>query len=361
MRRKKRKTDIIAAVLLIALAAGTVAVWFTGAVDGTLAAFYSAGDPVLIEAGLASPGTAVGAENWGPGDESRVSYTVQNVSDYEVNVSVELKCKWENGLPDDNVSIAVVGSNGNRWLQDSSNPKIYHYDRPFTGTIELYLSVKLLGQQTGNMYQGQTYVLSPTFRATAEEPSPPVETEEYGTLYVTKFVEGDKAPSEDFSFVVQFTGSSLGTIRFNGNNSPDGKYELTLSAGKTASFTNITPGTSYVISEKLSKEQDDNGWDAPADKSGDIKAAGEVDTVTVTNVYDASVLGATDEPTNTETPDVEPPGVETPEDDTQVAGDVVILPQTGGISGTTILALVGTALTLTGTVAYLIVRKRRRS
>lgn len=350
MRRKKRKTDIVALVLLIALAAGTIAVWFTASVGGTLATFYAAGDPVLIKAGIASPGATVGAENWNPGDESRVAYTVENVSELGVNVSVELKCKWENGLPDDNVSIAVVGSNKDNWKQDPSNPKIYRYDRTLTGTAYLYVSVKLLGQATGNAYQGQTYILSPTFYATAEEPQlppPPSSEEKFGTLKVTKTVAGENPPPESFSFEVRFTGDHLDTIRFNEKNSADGVYQFELTAGQTATFTNITPETSYVISEKLSTGQEKLGWDAPSDTEGDISSVAETDTVDIINTYNAGILGEKDD--------------DTLGDADKGETEIIVLPKTGGISGATILALIGTALTAIGTAAYLIFRRRRMS
>lgn len=346
MRRKKLKTDIVTAFLTLLLVGFTVTAWFISSVGATDAT-YVAGT-VDIEAGRVldvNGGIPMDEDNWNPGDENLVAYRVDNVGSMAADLWVELGSHWESGLPDDNVIIKVAGSNKNRWVQDLSNPTIYRYDRPFTGSAELYLSVKLLGQETGNEYQGQTFILSQTFYAAAETPPPPPPSEQYGALYVTKTVEGENAPQESFDVTVQFSGDALGTIRHEGENSPDGIYALSLSAGEWATFTNITPGTTYTVSEALTEAQDNSGWRAPVDISGDISAADETDTVTVHNIYNAGVLGITDENT----------------DDDGDAEIDVILPRTGGIAVSTILAIIGTIMTAAGAAAYLTLRRRRLS
>lgn len=173
---------------------------------------------------------------------------------------------------------------------------------------------------------------------------------EYGTLTVVKNVTGENAPTdESFSIMVQFNGT-LNTILYNGTTNPDGLYTLSLAAGQSGTFTNIPLNTSFTVTEALTDGQSDSGWMAPAeDIEGTITNTTPV-TVSVNNVYDVGLLGDVDVDEELE-----------PETETGVAGDAEkddILPQTGGIAFSTLLAFIGLALIAIGGAVFMAMRRK---
>ncbi len=118
---------------------------------------------------------------------------------------------------------------------------------------------------------------------------PPVDPE-YGSLKVTKDVTGDDASTtEEFAITVAFSGDNLSGIQCSGGtwNDDTDTYDLSLADGEFATFTNIPLETSYTITETLTGDQEDAGWEGPADDlEGEINDETTDVEETVENTYD---------------------------------------------------------------------------
>lgn len=109
--------------------------------------------------------------NWNPGDVNYIAYKVDNVGTKDSVVRAIIDGHWvDNTLPGTNVSIEIA-ENSN-WTQSGN---VFTYSGILAGTSPefgsnptsayLYLKVTLDGPGTGNAYQGETFVLTPTFQA----------------------------------------------------------------------------------------------------------------------------------------------------------------------------------------------------
>jgi LPXTG-motif cell wall-anchored protein len=187
-------------------------------------------------------------------------------------------------------------------------------------------------------------------------PPPPVVIET-GSLTVAKTVSGTNASAaEKFAITVTFTPGGpdnwnvFGVLAPAGATGGNGVFTLSLSANDgPVTFTNIPIGATYTVSETLTAAQENNGWvqGNSTGLTGPITAAGA--SAVVANVNDAQVQG---------TADVEEDQGTDEETGQQVAGDVEILPQTGGIASSTLLGIFGLALIAVGGTAFTILRKK---
>jgi len=121
-------------------------------------------------------------DNWNPGDTNYTRYTVKNTGTKAINLRAKLTGgwyeykkdkyggKWEPvDLPADNVVISPV-SDG--W-EEHDGYFYYKPDIPGTytepdekeRTVELRVSVHLIGEQTDDRYQGKRYILKAEFEA----------------------------------------------------------------------------------------------------------------------------------------------------------------------------------------------------
>jgi LPXTG-motif cell wall-anchored protein len=120
----------------------------------------------------------------------------------------------------------------------------------------------------------------------------------------------------------------------------NGVYTFALSANDTpVTFSNIPLGTAFNVTELLAEDQRANGWSGPGSTSGTVTASTPM-TLTFNNVYDAGVEGTFDVP------------------DTGVLGDEDKLPQTGGISPSTLIGLLGLAFIAAGGTIFTIFKKK---
>jgi LPXTG-motif cell wall-anchored protein len=177
------------------------------------------------------------------------------------------------------------------------------------------------------------------------------------SLTITKTVSGDvaDAPADSFSFTATFAPGApdfwnvLGisapaeaTRTLNADNSVT--YTFTLAAGQSITFSNIPVGSSYSVVETTVLA---NGWTAgiATSASGSIGANGAA--ATIDNIFTLQeVAGASDDGSANDAGQ-------------QVAGDVdTALPQTGGISSSTLLGILGLALLAIGGTAFTIIRKK---
>lgn len=171
-------------------------------------------------------------------------------------------------------------------------------------------------------------------------PPPPVAV---GTLTVTKNVFGDGASTtEEFEVTVQFTGSFGGILNNTGLIGSGGVYTMSLADGESITFSNVPLGISYTVTENITDTQIADGWTGPSSViDGNIINAVPVN-VTVDNVYtETGVAGASD-------------------DGGDVAGVDDVLPQTGGISTSTLLGILGLMLVAFGGTLYVIIHQHKR-
>ncbi len=171
-------------------------------------------------------------------------------------------------------------------------------------------------------------------------PSPPVI--ENGSLTVAKNISGIGAPTtEEFAITVEFTGSFGGIANNAGLIGTGGVYTLSLVDGESVTFSNIPAGIIYTVTESLTEVQIANGWTGPSALSGTINSTVLVD-VSVVNAYNGT-------------------GVAGDNDIGDVAGDTDSLPQTGGISLSTLLGIMGLTLAASGGIVVFVFRKHRYS
>lgn len=199
-----------------------------------------------------------------------------------------------------------------------------------------------------------------------ESDNPPIDnpiittvTVDTANLTITKTVSGDvdEAPDSSFDFTVTFTPGAPDYWNLSGINAPagasgsDGTYTFSLKADQSITFRNVPVGTTYVVTETTVLA---DGWSAgtATDASGSIGANGAI--ATIDNVYTAPEQGVAGDVTK------EPPSDDgsASEDGQQVAGDVDTLPQTGGISPSTLLGIFGLALITIGGAAFTILRRK---
>lgn len=182
-------------------------------------------------------------------------------------------------------------------------------------------------------------------------PPPPLVVIDTGLLTVTKDVTGDVgAPAKSFDITVTFTAGANNILGITSNPeqartvSTDGSiivYNLSLADDQSVTFSKIPVGTTYTVTETLDEEDSAAGWTGPAsDATGTMTAAGV--SITVVNEYTAQgVAGASDA-----------------ESGSDVAGDSDTLPQTGGISASTIVGLVGLVLVAVGGTLLIVFSKQ---
>lgn len=170
-------------------------------------------------------------------------------------------------------------------------------------------------------------------------PPPPPPVIENGTLTVTKNVSGAGASTTaEFAVTVQFSAPFGGISNNAGLTGTGGVYTLSLMNNESVTFTNIPLGVTYTITETLTADQAVGGWTAPNPIEGIINNAVLV-AVTVENVFtETGVAG---------------------DSDGEVAGDTDTLPQTGGISFSTLLGIMGLTLAASGGIVVFIFRKHR--
>ncbi len=206
-----------------------------------------------------------------------------------------------------------------------------------------------------------------TITNTYYKPTPPTVVITYGTLTVDKTAicadAAATAGTEPFSFTVTFTANpwSVSSVTNNaGLLTNNGVYTFTLTADAPAVvFSNIPAGTLYTVTETISAAQDEAGWTqgTVTGANGSIPVGGA--TASFENVLTA-VAGANDDDTTSDN------GSDDGSDEgsasnngQQVAGDVSVLPQTGGISPSTLLGIFGLALIVIGSTVCMFLRKKR--
>ncbi len=183
-------------------------------------------------------------------------------------------------------------------------------------------------------------------------PTPPV-TIDYGALTVDKTVSSSDTTvtasgTEKFAFTVTFTANPynvLGVSNDAGLTGSNGVYTFTLSANDTpVTFSNIPAGTTYTVSEAILTTQ--TGWaeGASTGKTGTISTT--VSAAEIANVFTPAVLGISDKENSQE------------DSGQGVAGETDKLPQTGGISPSTLLGILGLALVASGGTAFTILKKK---
>lgn len=181
-----------------------------------------------------------------------------------------------------------------------------------------------------------------------------------GTLTIDKIASGADASvavgAEPFSFTVTFTGNqgSLTSITNSlGLTGTSGVYTFTLTADAPAVvFSNIPVNTGYDVTETILPAQDTAGWklDKATGASGTITGAGA--TAVFENILTVVMGAGEEQPGETEQPKA---------DDQVVAGDAATggtLPQTGGLSESALLGILGLALIAVGGTLFVILRKR---
>ncbi len=187
---------------------------------------------------------------------------------------------------------------------------------------------------------------------TPDNPPPPPPTPQIGALTITKTISGDveEAPDDTFDFTVTFAPGGpnywniLGISAPTGATGSNGVFTFSLKAGQSVTFSNIPAGTTYTVVE--TSELPD-GWTPGTltGVSGTINANGA--TAIIDNIYEVQgVLGDSD----TE---------DDPDEDTAVAGDYDVLPQTGGVSAATLLGIAGIMLLGSGLTIAIISRKKK--
>jgi LPXTG-motif cell wall-anchored protein len=187
-------------------------------------------------------------------------------------------------------------------------------------------------------------------------PPPPVVINT-ASLTVTKTVSGDvdEAPAASFEFTVTFTPGAPDFWNVLGIDVPDeaagsnGTFTFSLSAGQSITFSNIPVGTTYTVTETTILA---DGWTAGTvtGATGSIGANGAA--ATIDNVYTVQeVAGASDSSEPSEEAAASDEGG-------AVAGDVDVLPQTGGISPATLLGIFGLILIAIGGTVFTILRKK---
>jgi LPXTG-motif cell wall-anchored protein len=187
-------------------------------------------------------------------------------------------------------------------------------------------------------------------------PPPPVVINT-ASLTVTKTVSGDvdEAPAASFDFTVTFTPGApdfwnvLGISAPAGATGSNGTYTFSLSAGQSIAFSNIPVGTTYTVAETTVLA---DGWTAgtATGATGSIGANGAA--ATIDNIYTVQeVAGASDSSEPSEEAAASDEGG-------AVAGDVDVLPQTGGISPATLLGIFGLILIAIGGTVFTILRKK---
>lgn len=173
------------------------------------------------------------------------------------------------------------------------------------------------------------------------------------SLTVSKSVTGEGAStSEKFAITVTFTPGGtnnwnvLGIVPPAGATGGNGVYTLSLSASDgPVTFTNIPIDTTYVVTETMTEAQAADNWTAgtSTNTSGSITENG-VNAVVVNE--HAQVLG---------TSDVTSPS---PSSGVLAENDKEVLPQTDGISISTIIGVFGLAIIAVGGTAFVIFRKK---
>lgn len=207
-------------------------------------------------------------------------------------------------------------------------------------------------QQTHDAY-GYVTLTTPYIPNIPTPSTSPVATT--GSLTVSKIVSEGDSKSEIFTFTVTFApGTSTNNNDISGITAPsiatgaNGIYTLSLSANDApVTFANIPAGTTYSVTETITAPQSLDGWSADTvntrNTTGTITEAGV--SAVVANEQ-AGVLG---------TSDVESPS---PSPSSGVAGDADVLPQTDGITTSTLLGIFGLAIIAIGGTAFTIVRKK---
>ncbi len=185
---------------------------------------------------------------------------------------------------------------------------------------------------------------------------PPNDSDEYGSLIVTKNVSGTGASTtEKFDITVQFTGSGLSGIKCSGGTLSDtGTYILSLADGESATFTKIPLETDYTVTETLTDDQTNAGWTGPDSSSTGTITDRYREEITVENIFEESgVLGDIDIDDGED------------EEESGVLGDIDIyegdeLPDTGGISNTAIIGILGILLISSGLLLNSKIKSRNK-
>jgi LPXTG-motif cell wall-anchored protein len=175
-----------------------------------------------------------------------------------------------------------------------------------------------------------------------DPPTPPVTS----NLTVTKSVTGvNPSDAEQFAVKVVFTPGDSGIKASNGAVNKNGTFDFLLAAKDgIITFSSIPVGTKYTVTETISVTQSDEGWSADLIKTKDTTGEVTANGAAAVLVNDkAGVQGTSDI---------------SPEPSAEVKGESDILPQTGGISSSTLLGIFGLALISIGGTAFVIFRKK---
>ncbi|WP_130806324.1 BsaA family SipW-dependent biofilm matrix protein [Senegalia massiliensis] len=149
---KKRLIITLSLVAIAILAIGGTMAWFTStpeAIDNT----FKAGtvDIEVNENGFEN------ITNWNPGDETNKDVTVISKGTKKTYVRVQLTPTWSNEMSIDNVELMI---NSNDWILHDGWYYYKYILEENEETSKLLDSVKLLGEETGNDYQGATFTLN---------------------------------------------------------------------------------------------------------------------------------------------------------------------------------------------------------
>lgn len=148
--KKKLMIGLSVVALVALLAVGTWA-WFTAEADPVTNTFKAGTVKISIE------NTYENVTNWNPGDVEEGKITITNEGTKCAYVRVKLDAVWnDDELDADNVQLAL---DEDKWV----NYEGYYY---YIGTLEsgettesLLSAVTLLGEDTGNKYQGATFMV----------------------------------------------------------------------------------------------------------------------------------------------------------------------------------------------------------
>lgn len=148
--KKKLMIGLSVVALVALLAVGTWA-WFTAETDPVTNMFKAGTVKISIE------NTYENVTNWNPGDEEEGTITVTNDGTKCAYVRVKLDAGWDGAnLAADNVGLAL---NDEDWVE--AGEYYYYKDKLESGetTESLLSAVTLLGEDTGNEYQGATFTV----------------------------------------------------------------------------------------------------------------------------------------------------------------------------------------------------------
>jgi LPXTG-motif cell wall-anchored protein len=262
-------------------------------------------------------------------------------------------------------------SNGNTFTLSLQNGEYIDFNQILYGTDYTVTEITPLtagwsksGETSGSFYNeddeninytDSVFIVNTFTQNEQPVPPPPPVVINTASLTITKTVSGDvaDAPADSFEFTVTFTPGApdfwnvLGISAPAGATGSNGTYTFSLSAGQSIAFSNIPVGTTYSVVETTVLA---DGWTAgtATGATGSIGATGAA--ATIDNVYTVQeVAGASDEPSDAGTAS---------DNGGAVAGDVDVLPQTGGISSSTLLGIFGLALIAIGGTAFTILRKK---